>query len=50
MRRNTLLRIVVAAAIGVSVFASVTYALTWVELHTGSSSALSATRAGLIEH
>jgi hypothetical protein len=47
MRRNTLLRLTVAAAIGVSIFASVAYALTWVELRSGTSSALSGTRAEL---
>jgi hypothetical protein len=47
MHRNTLLRITVAAAIGVSIFASVAYALTWVELRSGTSSALSGTRPEL---
>jgi hypothetical protein len=47
MRRNTLLRLTVAAAIGVSIFASVAYALTWVAPRSGTSSALSGTRAEL---
>ena len=42
---NTLLRALIAAAICVSVFASVAYAITWVELRAGVTSISSGTRA-----
>jgi hypothetical protein len=42
---NTLLRALIAAAICVSVFASVAYAITWVELRAGGTSISSGTRA-----
>ena len=45
MSRNTVVQTVTAAAIAVSVFASVAYAMTWVELHLGVTSMSSGTRA-----
>jgi hypothetical protein len=42
---NTLLRALIAAAIAVSVFATVAYAMTWVELRVGVTSMSSLTRA-----
>ena len=44
MRRGLML-ILMAAALGASIFASFAYALTWVELRTGPWSASSGTRA-----
>ena len=44
MLRKTVVRTLFAAAIGVSVFATVAYALTWVQLRAGPSSALSGAR------
>jgi hypothetical protein len=35
MSRKTVVRTLIAAAIAVSVFATVAYAMTWVTLHTG---------------
>jgi hypothetical protein len=45
MSQKTAVRILIAAAIAVSVFATVAYAMTWVELRSGISSMSSGTRA-----
>jgi hypothetical protein len=47
MRRSILLRLVMAAVLGASIFASVAYGLTWVQLRAGTSSALTGTRTPL---
>jgi uncharacterized protein (DUF697 family) len=45
MSRKTVVRALIAAAIAVSVFATIAYAVTWVELHSGITSMSSGTRA-----
>jgi hypothetical protein len=43
MSRKTVVRMLIAAAIAASAFATVAYALTWIELHSGITSMSSGT-------